>query len=352
MLRRVRSIPKGRVTTYGDLSPEAPRFAGAVLSACHDESVPWQRVVRADGSLAKGERQRRLLVGGGGAVPPGPRGHAYGLVPAGPGVVELTGMAYATLLYDVRDDGVATIALNSPDTRNALSNELLGELLEAFESARDDERVRCVVLTSTHEKVFSAGGNLEGFAADVPLVHKHFGTERFPRLFTLIGKLGKPTICAANGHVLAGALGVALACDLIVAKDTATFGTPEINVGVFPFMIMALIYRNVPRKKTNELLLLGDRISAEEAREAGIVNRVVPAAEFDAAVDDWAVRLASKSPVMMRLGKDAMYRQLDMAFEDALDFLRSQLSIAFTTEDIQEGVRAFFEKRDPSWTGR
>ncbi len=261
-------------------------------------------------------------------------------------------MAYATLLYDVRDDGVATIALNSPDTRNALSNELLGELLDAFESARDDERVRCVVLTSTHEKVFSAGGNLEGFAADVPLVHKHFGTERFPRLFTLIGKLGKPTICAANGHVLAGALGLALACDLIVAKDSATFGTPEINVGVFPFMIMALIYRNVPRKKTNELLLLGDRISAEEAREAGIVNRVVPAAEFEAAVDDWAVRLASKSPVMMRLGKDAMYRQLDMAFEDALDYLRSQLSIAFTTEDIQEGVRAFFEKRDPSWTGR
>ena len=183
-------------------------------------------------------------------------------------------------------------------------------------------------------------------------MHKHFGTERFPRLFKLIGQLGKPTICAANGHVLAGALGLALACDLIVAKDSATFGTPEINVGVFPFMIMALIYRNVPRKKTNELLLLGDRMSAEEAREAGLVNRVVPAAEFEAAVDDWAGRLAAKSPVMMRLGKDAMYRQLDMPFEDALDYLRSQLSIAFTTEDIQEGVRAFFEKRDPSWTGR
>ncbi len=264
----------------------------------------------------------------------------------------MTGMAYATLLYDVRDDGVATIALNSPESRNALSNELLGDLLDAFESARDDERVRCVVLTSTHEKVFSAGGNLEGFAADVPLVHKHFGTERFPRLFKLIGQLGKPTICAANGHVLAGALGLALACDLIVAKDSATFGTPEINVGVFPFMIMALIYRNVPRKKTNELLLLGDRMSAEEAREAGLVNRVVAAEDFEAAVDDWAVRLAAKSPVMMRLGKDAMYRQLDMAFEDALDYLRAQLSIAFTTEDIQEGVRAFFEKRDPSWTGR
>ena len=261
-------------------------------------------------------------------------------------------MAYEALLYEVRDDGVAKISLDLPDTRNALSNQLLGELIDAFESARDDERVRCVVLGSTHEKVFSAGGNLDQFAADVPLVHKHFGTERFPRLFKLIMELGKPSICAANGHVLAGSLGIALACDLVIAKDTATFGTPEINVGVFPFMIMALIYRNVPRKKANELLLLGERMSAEEAREAGIVNRVVPDAEFDAAVDDWAGKLASKSPVLMKLGKDAMYRQLDMPFEDALDFLRSQLSIAFTTEDIQEGVKAFFEKRAPQWTGR
>jgi enoyl-CoA hydratase/carnithine racemase len=261
-------------------------------------------------------------------------------------------MAYEKLLYDLREDGVATISLDDPDTRNALSGDLLGELIDAFEAARDDERVRCVVLASTHEKVFSAGGNLDQFAADVPLVHKHFGTERFPRLFTLIMQLGKPTICAAGGHVLAGALGIALACDLIVAKDTATFGTPEINVGVFPFMIMALIYRNVPRKKANELLLLGERISAEEAREAGIVNRVVAAEEFDPAVDEWAVKLASKSPVLMKLGKDAMYRQLDMSLNDALDHLRSQLSIAFTTDDIQEGVSAFFEKRDPNWTGR
>jgi enoyl-CoA hydratase len=259
---------------------------------------------------------------------------------------------YETIRYEVRDDGVATIALDQPDTRNALSNQLLSDLIAAFEAARDDERVRCVVLASTHDKVFSAGGSLDQFAADVPLVHKHFGTERFPRLFRTIMQLGKPTICAANGHVLAGALGVALACDLIVAREGATFGTPEINVGVFPFMIMALIYRNVPRKKTNELLLLGERISAEEAREAGIVNRVVAPDEFEAAVDDWALKLAGKSPVLMRLGKDAMYRQLDMPFEDALDHLRSQLTIAFTTEDIQEGVKAFFEKREPQWSGR
>jgi enoyl-CoA hydratase/carnithine racemase len=261
-------------------------------------------------------------------------------------------VTYETLLYDVSETGVATIALNQPDTRNALSDELLGELIQAFEQARGDDGVRCVVLTSTHEKVFSAGANLAGFAADVPLVHKHFATARFPRLFRLIGELGKPTICAANGHVLAGALGIALACDLVIAREGVRFGTPEINVGLFPFMIMALIYRNVPRKRTNELLLLGEQISAQEAERIGIVNRVVPAEEFDAAVSDWARKLAGKSPVMMRLGKDAMFRQLDMPFLEALDFLRSQLTIAFSTEDVQEGVKAFFEKRDPEWKGR
>jgi enoyl-CoA hydratase len=261
-------------------------------------------------------------------------------------------VAYETLLYDVSGKGVATIALNQPDTRNALSDELLGELIAALEAARDDDAVRCVVLTSTHERVFSAGANLAGFAADVPLVHKHFATERFPRLFRLIGELGKPTICAANGHVLAGALGIALACDLILAKEGARFGTPEINVGLFPFMIMALIYRNVPRKTTNELLLLGEQISAHEAERIGIVNRVVEPDGFDETVREWAERLAAKSPVMMRLGKDAMFRQLDMPFLEALEYLRSQLTLAFSTEDIQEGVKAFFEKRDPEWKGR
>jgi enoyl-CoA hydratase len=260
-------------------------------------------------------------------------------------------MAYGTLRYDAAD-GVATITLDQPETRNALSDELLDDLIAACERARDDDAVRCVVLTSSHEKVFSSGGNLAGFAADVPLAHKHAAIDRFPRLFRLLGELGKPSLCAANGHVLAGALGLALACDLVVAREGVRFGTPEINVGVFPFMIMALIYRNVGRKKTNELLLLGEQISAEEAERLGLVNRVVPAAEFDAAVDDWAQRLAAKSPVLMRMGKDAMYRQQDMAFEDALDFLRAQLAIAFATDDIQEGVKAFFEKRDPVWTGR
>jgi enoyl-CoA hydratase/carnithine racemase len=256
-----------------------------------------------------------------------------------------------TVRYEVADK-VATIALDQPETRNALSDEVLDDLIEAFELARDDDGVRCVVLTSTHEKVFSSGGNLAGFAADVPLVHKYWATDRFPRLFRMIGELGKPTVCAANGHVLAGALGLALACDLIVARDGVRFGTPEINVGVFPFIIAALIFRNVPRKKATELLLLGEQISAQEAERIGIVNRVVAPEEFDAAVREWATTLAAKSPVLMRMGKDALFRQQDMAFADALEFLHAQLTIAFSTEDIQEGVKAFFEKRDPVWTGR
>jgi enoyl-CoA hydratase/carnithine racemase len=258
---------------------------------------------------------------------------------------------FTTLLYAVRD-GIATISLNQPETRNALSAQLLSELRDALLAARADADVRVVVLASTHDTVFSSGANLGGFAAEEPLVHKYLGMDLFPSIFRLLGELGKPSLCAAGGHVLAGALGLALACDLIIAKDTAGFGTPEINVGAFPFMIMALIYRNLGRKKTNELLLLGERITAAEAERIGLVNRVVPAHEFDAAVEDWARRLAAKSPLIMRLGKDAMYRQMDLPFVEALEFLRSQLALAFSTEDIIEGVTAFFEKRDPVWRGR
>ncbi len=255
------------------------------------------------------------------------------------------------LLYEVVD-GVATVTLNRPDQRNALNGDLLAALVESIKQARDDDGVRAVVLTGAGDKVFCAGADLGGFAAETPLVEKHFASDLFLEFFSLMPKLGKPSLCAANGHVLAGGMGLALSCDLVIVREGARFGTPEINVGAFPYMIMALIYRNVPRKKVNEMMLLGEQISAEDAVACGLANKVVPVNEFDDAVADWATRLASKSPVLMRLGHDAMYRQQDMAFEDALEMLRSQLSLTFSTEDIREGVSAFFEKRDPEWKGR
>jgi 3-hydroxypropionyl-coenzyme A dehydratase len=254
------------------------------------------------------------------------------------------------LLYDL-NGGIATLTLNRPDQRNALNGELLAALVEAMKRARDDDDVRAVVLTGAGDKVFCAGADLGGFAAEVPLVDKHFASDLFLEYFRLMPRLGKPSLCAANGHVLAGGMGLALSCDLLIAKEGARFGTPEINVGAFPYMIMSIIYRNVPRKKVNEMMLLGEQISAEQAVEYGIANRVVPPDQFHDAVSDWATKLASKSPVLMRLGHDAMYRQQDMALDDALEYLRSQLSLTFSTEDIQEGVSAFFEKREPEWKG-
>jgi enoyl-CoA hydratase/carnithine racemase len=130
------------------------------------------------------------------------------------------------------------------------------------------------------------------------------------------------------------------------------FGCPEINVGVFPFMISALIYRSVPRAKANELMMTGELISAKEALDLHVVNRVVADDEFDGEVDRWARRIASRSPLLMRLGKDALDVTRDMALSEALNHLRGQLALAFTTEDIQEGVAAFREKRDPQWRRR
>ncbi|HEX2708477.1 MAG TPA: enoyl-CoA hydratase/isomerase family protein [Solirubrobacterales bacterium] len=259
--------------------------------------------------------------------------------------------SYEQVAYEIAD-GVATVTLNNPEKRNMLTGQMLTELVAAIEDARDSKAVRAVILTGAGEKVFCAGADLGGFAAEASLVEKHFASDLFLEFFRLMPRLGKPSLCAVNGHVLAGGMGLALSCDLVIAKEGATFGTPEINVGAFPYMIMAIIYRNVPRKKVNEMMLLGERLSAEQAVEFGLANKVVAAAEFDAAVAEWAGKLASKSPMLMRLGHDAMYRQQDMAVDDALDYLRSQLSLTFTTEDIVEGVTAFFEKRDPQWKGR
>jgi enoyl-CoA hydratase len=259
-------------------------------------------------------------------------------------------MSEELVVYEV-ERGVATVTLNDPDKRNRLSVEMLAQLVAAVRRARDDEDARAMVLTGAGS-AFCAGADLGGFGADAPPIQKHFGTDLFLEFFRVMPRLGKPSLCAANGHVVAGGLGLALSCDLVIAKEGADFWTPEINIGAFPYMIMSLIYRNVPRKVVNQMILLGERLSAEDAVRHGLANKVVPEAGFDEAVSEWALKLASKSPVLMRLGHDAMYRQQDMSLDDALEYLRSQLSLTFTTEDIAEGAQAFFEKREPNWKGR
>jgi enoyl-CoA hydratase/carnithine racemase len=254
--------------------------------------------------------------------------------------------------YEVDEHGVAWVTLDDPDTRNALSDELLDELLAALGAARDDDAVRVVVLRSSHDRVFSSGGNLKAFASGEPTIIKYAGLSRFPRLYTLLAGLGKPVICAAGGDVLAGAFGIALACDLVIAKESVRFGCPEINVGAFPFMISALIFRNVGRMKANELMLLGELVPAAVGHELGFVNAVVPDGEFEGTVRDWAHRLAAKSPLLMRLGKNAIAATRDLPLEQALSAMQAQLALAFTTDDLVEGVTAFREKRTPEWSMR
>ena len=249
-------------------------------------------------------------------------------------------------------DGVAVVALDDPSTRNSLSDAMLDELIDALSALQHDDAARVVVITSSHPGIFSSGGNLKAFADTRPVMEKYAGLSRFPRLFALLGNLGKPVICAANGDVIAGAFGIALACDLIIAKRSVRFGCPEIKVGVFPFMVSALLRRTVGRLKANEFMLLGNLVAAEECQRLGIVNALVDDADFDATVRDWACRLADSSPLLMKLGKDAVAVTADLPLEIAYAVLQAQLALAFTTDDLAEGVAAFMDKRRPVWQSK
>jgi len=255
------------------------------------------------------------------------------------------------VLYEVRDH-VATITLNRPEHRNPLSREMITDLLTAFNAARDDGDVRAMVLTGAGDKAFCAGADLGGFGGDATEVEKHLGRGTFVDLFLGIERLGKPVVACVNGHALAGGMGLAMSCDLVVAADTATFGTPEINVGLWPMMIMAIINRNLPRKRAMELYMTGDRIDAKKALEWGLVNRVVPAAEVRDSAHRLAVRLAAKSPIIMRLGRDAFFAIDGLDVEAALRHLQSQLTVVTLSDDAKEGVVAFLQKREPDFKGR
>lgn len=255
------------------------------------------------------------------------------------------------VLYDVRG-GVARITINRPERRNSMSWGVITGIRELVATARTDPAVRVVVLSGAGDKAFCAGADLTGMAEGAGFVELHDGRGELARLFRELWDLGKPTIARVRGYALAGGFGLALACDFVVAADDAKFGTPEIDVGLWPYMITVPLVRSMPPKKVLELMLTGRRVDATEAERIGFVNRVVPVDELDAAVDELAATLASKSPAVVKLGRDSFYAVWDEAADDALRLLHSMLTITTMTEDSREGIAAFVEKRPPEWKGR
>jgi enoyl-CoA hydratase/carnithine racemase len=250
------------------------------------------------------------------------------------------------------DGHVATVTLNRPEQRNPLSATMLRDLATALRWCQQEPEVRVVVLTGAGDRAFCAGADLSSFDGGMTDLERHRSRDLFVDLFTLMDGLGKPIVGRINGHALAGGLGLACACDLLVSTDTATFGTPEINVGIWPMMIQAILSRNIPRKVLLEMEMLGDRWTAAQLQGIGVINRVVPHNQLDSAVREMTDKLVKKSPVAMRLGRDSYYRQQDMEFRAALHYLHSQFTLVTLTEDSKEGIKAFFEKREPDFKGR
>jgi enoyl-CoA hydratase len=256
---------------------------------------------------------------------------------------------YRTILLD--DAGpVARLTLNRPDKRNPIGPETCGELFHALARIRDTAAVRVVILTGAGT-VFSAGGDLsvmQGGRGGEPAVPPASLVE----LFVTMHALGKPIIAMVNGHALAGGLGLMVACDLVIAADTAQLGTTEIAVGLWPMMITAELTRSVGRKQTLEMMLTGRRLTAAEGQAAGLINRVVPAAELEAETTKLATEIADRSPAAIALGLRAFYRCQDMELEPQLRFLEGELGRILALEDAAEGIAAFLGKRKPVWKGR
>jgi enoyl-CoA hydratase/carnithine racemase len=246
---------------------------------------------------------------------------------------------------------VATITLNRPEQRNPLSATMLRELTSALQWCRVEPEVRVVVLTGAG-RVFCAGADLSSFDGQLSELDRFRSRDLFVELFILMAELGKPIVGRINGHALAGGLGLACSCDILVAIDTATFGTPEINVGIWPMMIQAILSRNIPRKVLLEMEMLGGRWTALQLQSLGVINRVVPLEQLNSTVNEIAEQLAKKSPIAMGLGRDSFYRHQDMDFRAALHYLHGQFMLVSQTEDSREGIKAFFEKREPDFKGR
>ena len=254
------------------------------------------------------------------------------------------------ILY-ATDGPVATITIDDPERRNALTNEAMAEFGTALKTACSDGDVRVIVVTGAGDRAFSAGGDLSGGFVDAPLVG-HGERGALADLVRGMRRCPKPVVGRVNGHALGGGLGLVAGCDIAIAAEHATFGTPEIGVGLWPMMITAVLRPLVPRRPLLEMMLTGRRFGAEEAANLGIINRVVLADELDAAVGETVDTLAAQSPAALALGKSAFYAVEDMDLDTALDHLHIGLTAVATTEDAAEGIKAFLDKREPKWKGR
>ena len=260
-------------------------------------------------------------------------------------------MGEPEVLYEVRG-AVATATLHRPERRNALTWTMLERLRGVVAEVKADPQVRVLVLTGAGDAAFCAGADLVGMAAGASPLELHDSRGELARVFEDLWSLGKPTIAKVRGFCLAGGFGLALSCDLVLAADDATFATPEVDVGLWPFMASVPLRRSMAPKKALELMLTGRRIGAAEADRLGFLTRVVPAAELDGATAELAAALAAKSPTAVRLGRDAFYRMWDATASDALAALHPLLSVLVETDDAREGLAAFAEKRPPTWSGR
>lgn len=255
-----------------------------------------------------------------------------------------------SLLYSV-SDRVATLTINREKNRNAISPELIRDFLAYLDRIEADDDIRVLVITGAGDKAFCSGADLAGvMGGDKDTILTVFND--YATLIKRIFSFPKPTVARVNGSCVAGGTGFMLACDLVIASEAARFGTPEVNVGLFPMMIGALIFSHVLRKPAMEMILLGELFNADKALQLGMVNRVVSPDHLDNEVQTVIEKLAAKSPLAIKLGKQAFLNVDTLSFDESVDLLAAQLMAVMETEDAVEGITAFIERRPPVFVGR